>query len=195
LRVAPAFGRQPDSATRARIERESSRAVEVARQAHGTPRLWERPFVAPRDTRITSRFGGGREYNGTITSRHMGTDFAGATGTPVRATNRGVVRIVDAFFYGGNVIYLDHGAGVSTAYLHLSEQLVAPGDTVQRGQVIGRVGATGRVTGPHLHFIARYGAVTVDPMSLLSVATDSSGTGGPVRSGQLLGGFDVPQKT
>ena len=75
---------------------------------------------------------------------------------------------------------------------NLSEQLVAPGDTVQRGQVIGRVGATGRVTGPHLHFIARYGAVTVDPVSLLSVAKDSSGTGGPVRSGQLLRGFNVP---
>lgn len=175
LRVAPAFGRQPDSATAARIKRESNRAVDVARQAHRTPRLWDGPFSAPRETRITSGFGGGREYNGTITSRHMGTDFAGATGTPVRATNRGVVRIVDAFFYGGNVIYLDHGAGVSTAYLHLSGQLVATDDTVQRGQVIGRVGATGRVTGPHLHFIVRYGSVTVDPMSLLSVAGDSSG--------------------
>lgn len=175
LRVAPAFGRQPDSATAARIARESNRAVDVARQAHGTPRQWDEPFAAPRDARITSGFGGGREYNGTITSRHMGTDFAGATGTPVRATNRGVVRIVDAFFYGGNVIYVDHGAGVSTAYLHLSEQLVAAGDTVQRGQVIGRVGATGRVTGPHLHFIVRYGSVTVDPLSLLSVAGDSSG--------------------
>lgn len=175
LRVAPAFGRRPDSATAARIERESARALDVARRAHRTPRLWDGPFSAPRDTRITSVFGGGREYNGTISSRHMGTDFAGATGTPVRAANRGVVRIVDAFFYGGNVIYVDHGVGVSTAYLHLSEQLVAAGDTVQRGQVIGRVGATGRVTGPHLHFIVRYGAVTVDPMSLLSIAGDSSG--------------------
>ena len=175
LRVAPAFGRPPDSATAARIERESNRAVDVARQAHRTPRLWDGPFSAPRNTRITSGFGGGREYNGTITSRHMGTDFAGATGTPVRATNRGVVRIVDGFFYGGNVIYIDHGVGVSTAYLHLSEQLVAAGDTVERGQVIGRVGATGRVTGPHLHFIVRYGSITVNPMSLLSVAGDSSG--------------------
>jgi murein DD-endopeptidase MepM/ murein hydrolase activator NlpD len=176
LRVAPAFGRRPDSATAARIERESTRAVEVARQAHTTPRLWQDPFTRPRDTRITSGFGGGREYNGAITSRHMGTDFAGVTGAPVRATNRGVVRIVDAFFYGGNVVYLDHGAGVSSAYLHLSEHLVAAGDTVQRGQVIGRVGATGRVTGPHLHFIVRYGSVTVDPLSLFEVAGDSSGT-------------------
>lgn len=176
LRVAPAFGRPPDSATAARIERESSRAASVARQAHATPRLWDTAFIAPRDARITSGFGGGREYNGTITSRHLGTDFAGATGSPVRATNRGVVRIVDAFFYGGNVVYVDHGAGLSSAYLHLSQQLVAPGDTVQRGQVIGRVGATGRVTGPHLHFIVRYGSVTVDPLSLLAVAGDSSGT-------------------
>ncbi len=106
----------------------------------------------------------------------MGTDFAGATGAPVQAANRGVVRIVDSFFYGGNVVYIDHGAGLSSAYLHLSEQLVASGDTVERNQVIGRVGATGRVTGPHLHFIVRYGAVTVDPLSLFAVAGASSGT-------------------
>jgi hypothetical protein len=177
LRVAPAFGRPPDSATAARIARESRRAVEVAVYAHRTPRLWREPFASPRDARITSPFGGGREFNGTITSRHMGTDFAGATGSPVRAANRGVVRIVDAFFYGGNVVYVDHGAGLSSAYLHLSQQLVATGDTVERGQIIGRVGATGRVTGPHLHFIVRYGSVTVDPLSLLTVAGDSSGGG------------------
>jgi len=176
LRVAPAFGRPPDPATAARIERETERAVEVATRAHTTPSLWEGPFVFPRDARITSGFGGGREYNGAITSRHMGTDFAGATGATVRATNRGVVRIVDAFYYGGNVVYIDHGVGLSSAYLHLSEQLVAAGDTVQRGQIIGRVGATGRVTGPHLHFIVRYGSVTVDPLSLFAIAGDSSGT-------------------
>ena len=178
LQVAPAFGRPPDSATAARIARESKRALDVATQSHTTPRLWQDPFAVPREARITSGFGGGREFNGTITSRHMGTDFAGATGSPVRAANRGVVRIVDAFFYGGNVVYVDHGAGLTSAYLHLSEQLVAAGDTVQRGQTIGRVGATGRVTGPHLHFIARYGSVTVDPLSLFAVAGDSSGRGG-----------------
>ena len=176
LRVAPAFGRPPDSATAARIARESQRAVAVAKDAHDTPRLWREPFAHPRAARITSGFGGGREYNGQITSRHMGTDFAGATGAPVQAANRGVVRIVDSFYYGGNVVYIDHGAGVSSAYLHLSQQLVASGDTVERNQVIGRVGATGRVTGPHLHFIVRYGAVTVDPLSLFAVAGDSSGT-------------------
>jgi murein DD-endopeptidase MepM/ murein hydrolase activator NlpD len=175
LRVAPTFGRAPDSALAARIRRESDRAATVAAGSHGTPRLWEEPFLRPRDSRITSAFGGGREFNGAITSRHMGTDFAGAVGAPIRAANRGVVRLVDAFYYGGNVVYLDHGAGITSAYLHLSRQLVVEGDTVERGQVIGRVGATGRVTGPHLHLIVRYGRVTVDPLSLF-VAPDSSAT-------------------
>lgn len=173
LRVAPAFGRPPDSATAARTARESRRAAIVAENAHQTPRLWDSMFQRPRDSRITSPFGGGREFNGAITSRHMGTDFAGATGSPVRAVNRGVVRIVDAFFYGGNVVYIDHGSGLSSAYLHLSEQLVSVGDTVARGQTIGRVGATGRVTGPHLHFIVRYGSVTVDPLSLFALAGET----------------------
>ena len=170
LTVAPAFGRAPDSVLAARIRRESDRATAVAVSSHDTPRLWTEPFLRPRDSRITSAFGRGREFNGTITSRHMGTDFAGATGAPVRAANRGVVRIVGSFYYGGNVVYVDHGAGLTSAYLHLSRQLVAEGDTVERGHVIGRVGATGRVTGPHLHLIVRYGRVTVDPLSLFAVA-------------------------
>jgi murein DD-endopeptidase MepM/ murein hydrolase activator NlpD len=170
LRVAPDFGKEPDSELATRIKRESEQAAEVARRSHETPRLWQRSFVRPRSSRITSGFGRGREFNGAITSRHMGADFAGATGAPVRAANRGVVRIVDAFYYGGNVVYVDHGEGLTSAYLHLSKQNVAPGDTVERGQVIGRVGATGRVTGPHLHLIVRYGAVTVDPLSLFTIA-------------------------
>jgi hypothetical protein len=175
LTVAPAFGRAPDSALLARTRRESQRALAVAEGAHDTPRLWRDPFVMPRAARVTSGFGHGREFNGTITSRHMGTDFAGAPGAPVVAANRGVVRIVGAFYYGGNVVYLDHGAGLTSAYLHLSRQLVAAGDTVERGQEIGFVGATGRVTGPHLHLIVRYGSVTVDPLSLFEVAGDSAG--------------------
>ena len=174
LTVAPRFATPPDSATAERIRRESERALDVAKSAHETPRLWSDPFMLPRQARITSGFGHAREYNGTLTSRHMGTDFAGATGAPVRAVNRGVVRIVDAFFYGGNVVYVDHGAGLTSAYLHLSQQAVAGGDTVGRGQVIGRVGATGRVTGPHLHLIVRYGDVTVDPMSLFAIAGETS---------------------
>jgi murein DD-endopeptidase MepM/ murein hydrolase activator NlpD len=167
LTVAPRFSAPPDSALLARQRREAARAAEVSRASHETPRLFTDPFLPPRATRITSGFGGGRTFNGTVTSRHMGTDYAGAVGAPVRATNRGVVRIVDAFYLGGNVVYLDHGEGLVSAYLHLSRQRVAVGDTVARGQVIGEVGATGRVTGPHLHLIVRYGNVTVDPESVI----------------------------
>ncbi|HEY8380060.1 MAG TPA: M23 family metallopeptidase [Nannocystis sp.] len=166
LTVAPRYGGGYDEATLARIRRETERVREVSRRAHGTPRLWEAPFVRPRPSRITSRFGNGREFNGQIQSRHTGVDFAGAVGAPVHAAARGVVRIVDEFFLGGNVVYIDHGAGLVTAYLHLSEVTVAEGDTVQAGQQIGKVGATGRVTGPHLHWIVRYGNISIDGLSL-----------------------------
>lgn len=169
LTVAPEFSAPPDSALTERMRKETALAAEVSRASHSTPRLWTKTFRAPRDSRITSAFGGGRTFNGAVTSRHMGTDFAGAVGAPVHATNRGVVRLIGAFYLGGNVIYIDHGEGIVSAYLHLSKQLVAVGDTVQQGTVIGHVGATGRVTGPHLHFIARYGQITVDAKTLLTL--------------------------
>lgn len=174
LTVAPRFGAPPDSALQERMRREAQRAREVSEQSHDTPRMWE-SVVHPRPTRVTSGFGDGREFNGQVTSRHMGTDFAGGVGEPVRAAARGVVALVDQFHLGGNVVYVDHGAGLVTAYLHLSEQLVATGDTVQAGDVIGRVGATGRVTGPHLHWIVRYGTISVNPLSLLDVAASETG--------------------
>jgi murein DD-endopeptidase MepM/ murein hydrolase activator NlpD len=170
LRVAPRFTAPLDSALAERVAREGARAREAGRLAHHTPSLQSPRWTRPRPSRITSAFGRGREFNGVVTSRHLGTDFAGAVGAPVVAANRGIVRIVDRFYFGGNVIYLDHGDGISTAYLHLSRQLVAEGDTVQPGQVIGRVGATGRVTGPHLHLIARYGTMSLDPMTLPGMA-------------------------
>jgi murein DD-endopeptidase MepM/ murein hydrolase activator NlpD len=170
LTVAPRFSGKPDTALQRRMEEEGRRAAEVSRGAHGTPRLWSGAFARPRPGRITSGFGRARVFNGSVQSRHMGLDFAGAVGAPVRAVNRGVVRIVDDFYLGGNVVYIDHGAGLVTAYLHLSETLVAVGDTVQRGTVIGRVGATGRVTGPHLHLIVRYGRYSLDPQTLLQPA-------------------------
>ncbi len=169
LRVAPKFSAPPDSALARRMRLEAERAAAVSRASHDTPPLWTQPFTVPRASRMTSGFGGGRTFNGTVTSRHMGTDYAGGVGAPVRAANRGVVRLIGRFYLGGNVVYLDHGAGIVSAYLHLSKQLVAEGDTVARGAVIGHVGATGRVTGPHLHFIARYGGITVDPASLFAL--------------------------
>ena len=169
LTVAPRFGAAPDSALARRMAEESAKARAVSERSHGTPRLWDSTFIRPRETRITSGFGHGREFNGRVQSRHLGVDFAGAVGTPVRAPARGVVALIGEFYLGGNVIYIDHGAGLVTAYLHLSRHEVAEGDTVERGEVIGRVGATGRVTGPHLHWIARYGGVTINPLSLVAL--------------------------
>jgi len=177
LRVAPRFGTRPDSALAERLARESMLARGVACRSHQTPRLWEAPFARPRPGRVTSGFGGGREFNGVVQSRHMGIDLAGAVGAPIRATNRGVVALVGDFHLGGRVVYVDHGAGLTSAYLHMSKPEVAMGDSVAKGQVIGRVGATGRVTGPHLHWIVRYGGVTVDPMSVFLL--DAGGRGEP----------------
>ncbi len=171
LHVAPRFGREPDSALAARLADERGRALAVSQHAHETPRQWHLPFVRPRPSRITSGFGGGREFNGTVQSRHMGVDFAGTTGAPVHVANEGIVALVAHFYLAGNAIYVNHGGGLVTAYFHLSRTLVHEGDTVHRGQVIGHVGATGRVTGPHLHWIARYGAITVNPLSLLGLDT------------------------
>jgi murein DD-endopeptidase MepM/ murein hydrolase activator NlpD len=170
LTVAPRFGTPPDSAIQARMDREREKALAVSRASHNTPRLWDE-IVKPRDTRITSAFGSGREFNGRVQSRHTGTDFAGAIGSPVRAAARGVVALVDTFYLAGRVIYIDHGEGLVSAYFHLSRQDVAKGDTVAAGQQIGLVGATGRVTGPHLHWVVRYGAVSVDPLSLIALGT------------------------
>jgi murein DD-endopeptidase MepM/ murein hydrolase activator NlpD len=169
LSVDRRFTQPLDSATEARIERENVRARDVGRRAHDSPPRWTMPFLVPRASAVTSRFGSGRVFNGQVASRHLGVDFAGAVGQPVRAANRGVVVLVDAFFLAGNVVYIDHGGGIVTGYFHLSKQEVAVGDTVERGQEIGLVGSTGRVTGPHLHWSARYGALAVDPLDLVSL--------------------------
>ena len=175
LRVAPSMA-EPDSASQIRIAREISQARAVSREAHQTERLWREPFVAPRSSRITSEFGTAREFNGKVTSRHLGLDFAGAVGDPVRATNRGRVALIARFYLAGNVVYLDHGEGLISAYFHLSRTDVKQGDIVERGQIIGAVGQTGRVTGPHLHWVTRYGGTTVSPMSVLDLLGEPSPT-------------------
>jgi hypothetical protein len=169
LTVAPRFGGPMNPADQARLGRDQARARAVSEAALGTPRMWQREMVVPRVDRVTSGFGNGREFNGQITSRHMGLDLAGNPGDTVFAATRGVVEVGDDFLLAGNIVYLNHGAGLVTGYFHLSEQLVVEGDTVQAGTPIGRVGATGRVTGPHLHWVVRYGHTSVDPRSLLSV--------------------------
>jgi murein DD-endopeptidase MepM/ murein hydrolase activator NlpD len=170
LSVPPAYAR-PDSAASARIQSEIERSRQVSRLSQGRRRLWSGPFRLPRGSRITSQFGTARVYNGEVQSRHLGADFAGAIGAPVRAPGKGVVALVADFYLAGRAVYVDHGAGLVTAYFHLSKSLVREGDTVHAGQRIGLVGQSGRVTGPHLHWVARYGAISVDPMSLLTLVS------------------------
>ena len=169
LAVSSRFTQPLDAETQKRIDRENATAREIGTRSHDTPTLWTAPFIHPRESVITSPFGSGRMFNGTLTSRHLGVDFRGKAGEPIVAANRGVVALVDNFFLAGNVVYIDHGRGIVTAYFHMSKTLVATGDTVERGQKIGLVGSTGRVTGPHLHWSARYGAVTVNPLDLFSL--------------------------
>ena len=172
LTVPPAFVK-PDSISALRIQSEIAQSREVSQRSHERHRLWQGPFVLPRASRITSRFGTARVYNGEVQSRHLGTDFAGAVGAPVRAAGRGVVALVADFYLAGRAIYIDHGAGVVTAYFHLSKAEVRQGQTVNRGQRIGLVGSSGRVTGPHLHWVARYGTISLDPLSLLTLEQPS----------------------
>ncbi|UCD23504.1 MAG: M23 family metallopeptidase [Gemmatimonadota bacterium] len=173
LSVDPRFVDPPDSALRVRIAAERDSVRRVTRLSHATPRMWSESFTLPRDSRLTSPFGQRREFNGEVRSLHLGTDLAGQVGAPVAATNRAVVALVGDFYYAGGLVYLDHGQGLMTAYLHLSDTFVAVGDTVERGEIIGSVGASGRVTGPHLHWTARYGDVPVSPLSLLDLETFS----------------------
>jgi hypothetical protein len=169
LHVDPRFTARPDSATEARVEHENELARDVGRKAQETPALWQAAFARPRSAKVTSKFGSGRVFNGRVSSSHLGVDYRGATGDPIYAANRGVVALVDTFFLAGNVVYINHGNGLVTGYFHMSQPEVAIGDTVEKGQEIGRVGATGRVTGPHLHWSARFGALTINPADLLSL--------------------------
>jgi murein DD-endopeptidase MepM/ murein hydrolase activator NlpD len=175
LSVAPKMA-QPDSAARARIARETALARSVSRASHQTPRLWREPVLLPRTSRITSRFGNGREFNGKVMSRHLGTDLAGAVGDTVTAPTDGRVALVADFYLAGKVVYLDHGEGLVTAYFHLSRASVSEGQIVRTGDPIGEVGQSGRVTGPHLHWVMRYGNVSVDPMSAVALLGESAAT-------------------
>lgn len=168
LSVAPEYA-TPDSAATARIQTEIAQSRALSRRSQTRPRIWTGGFRVPRKARITSRFGTARVYNGQVQSRHLGTDFAGTIGAPVFAAGRGVVALVADFYLAGHVVYIDHGAGLMTGYFHLSRIDVRKGQRVTAGQLIGAVGKSGRVTGPHLHWVARYGAISVDAMSLLTL--------------------------
>ncbi len=162
----------PPVALRPRLQEERRTIREALGRTGETPRLWDTTFVRPLAGRVNDGFGTRRVLNTETRSRHLGVDLSAVRGAPVHATNRGVVIVAGRFYYQGNAVYIDHGAGLITAYMHMSRRLVAAGDTVRAGQVIGFVGATGRVTGPHLHWSAYFGRVLFDPLSLLTPAVE-----------------------
>jgi len=170
LRAAERFGRQPDAALQARLARERAQVGAVLRETHQRPRFWSETFARPVGGRVLSPFGVPRTFNNVVSSRHRGVDLAGALGDTVRVANRGVVALVADHYYAGRSVWVDHGAGLLTVYLHLSKAVVTQGDTVARGAVLGLVGNTGRVTAPHLHWSALYGGTSVDPLDLLGPA-------------------------
>jgi murein DD-endopeptidase MepM/ murein hydrolase activator NlpD len=133
-------------------------------------RLWRGRFTRPvGGTEPGSGFGARRIINGQPRSPHAGIDYAAPRGTPVVATNDARVALVADYFFPGRLVVLDHGLGLYTLYFHLDDVRVAEGERVSRGQPIGAVGATGRATGPHLHFGAQVGAARIDPETLLEL--------------------------
>ncbi|HLA40495.1 MAG TPA: M23 family metallopeptidase [Candidatus Glassbacteria bacterium] len=157
----------PDSAAAARIEREDElrnrRWRQWARSA-----FWGKRFIVPVEGEM-DRFGHRRVINGAPRSPHTGVDISSPEGTPVLAPAAGRVILTGDFFFTGNSIYIDHGLGLISMLFHLSRIDVQEGDTVEQGQVIGAVGSTGRVTGPHLHWGVRWRGARINPASLLKL--------------------------
>lgn len=155
----------PNKQDMERISAESTRKAKAKKIFSEVPPRVD--FIWPVTGRISSIFGLRRFFNEQERSPHSGLDIAAAEGTPVKATADGKVIEAGDFFFSGNMIYLDHGQGIISLYAHLSEIDVKPGDTVKQGEIIGKVGQTGRVTGPHLHFSVIANQTTIDPVFML----------------------------
>jgi len=153
----------------------TDRALKEAKELdeiHNTisgPAMWKDPFIVPIPGGVGSSFGKRRVFNGESRNPHAGAYLSATTGTPIRSTNRGRVVLAKDLFFTGNTVIVDHGLGIYTLYAHLSRIDVAKDAIVERSQVIGLAGATGRVTGPHLHWGARVQNTRVDPFSLINL--------------------------
>lgn len=167
MRVAPQYSAPPPE-VQTRIQRDRER-IGAALSSVTDDWLIDGPFRAPRPIVVTSPFGQRRVFNGELRSRHTGLDLAGNPGDPVRSSGRGRVVLADDFYFSGNGVFVDHGMGVFTGYFHLSRILVEPGQIVEAGDLLGEVGSTGRVTGPHLHWSLWIDGVGLDAGSLLAI--------------------------
>jgi murein DD-endopeptidase MepM/ murein hydrolase activator NlpD len=161
----------PSKAQQARAD-EESKSLTAALATHSADRLWHGSFVTPTPGEMTSPFGTLRTYNKKRKSRHLGLDLDGDVGAPIVAANRGRVLLAMERFYSGGTVVLDHGQGLITMYFHMSRIDVGDGQLVERGAPLGAVGASGQVTGPHLHFSVRLDGLYVDPRQLLALKLD-----------------------
>jgi murein DD-endopeptidase MepM/ murein hydrolase activator NlpD len=167
LQVDPAFVNPPPEAL-PRIAQDSKDQAAVWAASPAT-RLWTGPFIRPVPQVANSAFGTRSVFNGEPRNAHSGADFLSPAGTPVKAPNAGRVALAKDLYYSGNSVIVDHGLGVFSFFAHLSRIDVKVGDMVEPGDVLGLVGATGRVTGPHLHWTLRVAGARVDPLALLAL--------------------------
>jgi murein DD-endopeptidase MepM/ murein hydrolase activator NlpD len=167
LTVDPAFVTPPREAAE-RIEREAAE-LERIWAASSESRLWDGRFVRPVPHAANSAFGTRSVFNGEPRSQHSGADFRSPAGAPIKAPNAGRVVLASSRYFSGDTVVIDHGLGLFSLFAHLSVVSVKKGDAVKAGDVVGEVGSSGRVTGPHLHWAVRINGARVDPLSLLAV--------------------------
>jgi len=172
LRVNPDFVNPPKSVL-ARIQ-EESRFLQALYDNPAPARLWDGPFRRPVPHQANSRFGVRSVFNGEMRSPHAGTDFLSPAGTPIRAPNAGRVVAARDLYFSGRTVIIDHGLGLFSQLAHMSRIDADEGDSVKAGQVVGLVGATGRVTGAHLHWGLRVGTARVDALSLLALLAEDA---------------------
>lgn len=152
----------------ARVKAEQEQ-VRTALSGASPLRLWSEAFLEPVHGNISGAFGRARIINGQPRNPHNGEDISAPMGTEVLAMNHGVVRLIADHFFSGKGVFLDHGLGLYSMYFHLSDILVKDGEAVRRGQVIGKVGASGRASGPHLHLGIKINGARVNPYSLMTL--------------------------
>jgi len=167
ITVAPAFVEPPKEVQP--VIAAADAAKKQAFAATDPNPLWSGLFQRPAEVETSGVFGSSRVYNGKKKSQHLGLDFRASTGTPVHATNAGTVILARPLYFEGNCVMLDHGQGLVTIYMHLSEFKVKEGEKVAAGQLIALSGGTGRSTGPHLHFAVRWRGEYLNPATLLEL--------------------------
>ena len=150
--------------------------VQQALAENSRLKLWHSNFIEPVNGKRTGIFGSVRIMNGQPRNPHNGEDISAPMGADVAASNDGVVRLTVDHVFSGKGVFIDHGLGFYTMYFHLSEILVKDGDLVTAGQIIGKVGATGRATGPHLHWGVKLNGARVNPYSLLDLPFKNGST-------------------